>query len=534
MLGAMQDWTMRVTHVIDHAARETGDREIVTRWADGSTTRTNWRNIRHDALKMAEALRALGIAKGDRVASLAMNHSRHLVSWYGVAGMGGVLHTVNPRLFEDQLEYIVNHAEDRVLLYDAAFQPIIDAMRERWTTVEHYICFDPPDGSDAVSFEDWIGAQGGDTPWTDGDERDPCMLCYTSGTTGNPKGVLYEHRSTVLHAVSGLQPACFNFSGSSVMLPVVPMFHAASWGLPYAGAMAGVKFVFSAVNEPAVLDALMKEEGVTDSAGVPTVWLAHFQYCDANGIDLPKLQAATIGGSAAPRFMIERLMKNGTRVQHAWGMTETSPIGTVGGPTADWDNLSFEEKVDRTAMQGRPVFGVELRTVDLDDMTSELPRDGESSGALQIRGPWVIKRYFKADEDATTEDGWFNTGDVGILHPDGTLQLTDRTKDVIKSGGEWISSVDLENAACGHPAVAEAACIGMAHPKWDERPVLFVVTKDGEQVEAETIRNFLSDKVAKWWLPDAVEFVDDIPHTATGKISKKDLRDRFSDYRLDT
>ncbi|WJY18486.1 long-chain fatty acid--CoA ligase [Alteriqipengyuania flavescens] len=532
MLGAMQGWTMRVTRVIDHAAREAGSREIVTRWADGSETRTDWAGIRRDAKKMAQALQSLGVKEGDRVASLAMNHSRHLVSWYGVAGMGGVLHTVNPRLFEDQLEFIANHAEDRVLLYDAMFQPIVDKMRDRWTTIEHYICYDS--GEHNPAFEDWIAPYGEDFDWVEGDERDPCMLCYTSGTTGNPKGVLYEHRSTVLHALVGLQPAAFNFSASSVMLPVVPMFHAASWGLPYAGAMAGIKFVFSAVNEPAVLDELMKREGVTDSAGVPTVWLAHFQYCDATGTDLPKLKSATIGGSAAPKFMIERLMKNGTRVQHAWGMTETSPIGTVGGPTADWDQLSFEEKVGKTAMQGRPVFGVELRTVDLDDMSTELPRDGKTSGALQIRGPWVIKRYFKAEEDAVDADGWFDTGDVGILHPDGTLQLTDRTKDVIKSGGEWISSVELENAAVGHPAVAEAAAIGMPHPKWDERPVLFVVKKDGADCTGEEVTAFLVDKVAKWWLPDAVEFVDDIPHTATGKISKKDLRARFADYTLES
>ncbi|MDG6078295.1 fatty-acid--CoA ligase [Erythrobacter litoralis] len=532
MLGAMQEWPMRVTHVVDYAAREAGNREIVTRWADGSETRTDWAGIRRDALKMAQALEALGMKKGDKVASLAMNHSRHLVSWFGVAGMGGVLHTVNPRLFEDQLEYIVNHAEDRVLLYDAAFQPIVDLMRDRWPNVEHYICYDPPEGGDVQGFESWIGEQDGDYAWVSGDERDPCMICYTSGTTGNPKGVQYEHRSTLLHAMAGLQPSAFNFSASSVMLPVVPMFHAASWGLPYAGGMAGIKFVFSAVNEPAVLHEMMLKEGVTDSAGVPTVWLAHFQYCDSEGLDLPPLKAATIGGSAAPRFMIERLMRNGTRVQHAWGMTETSPIGTVGGPTGNWDELSFEEQVVKTMKQGRPVFGVELRTVDLDDFTKVLPRDGKTAGALQIRGPWVVKRYFKAEEDATTEDGWFDTGDVGILHPDGTLQLTDRTKDVIKSGGEWISSVELENAAVGHPAVAEAACVGMYHPKWDERPVLFVVKKSGAECDAESVIAFLSDKVAKWWLPDAVEFVDDIPHTATGKISKKDLRDRHADYVL--
>lgn len=526
-LGAMQDWSLVVTHLVDHAAREHGTREIVTRWADGSQTRTDWAGIRRDALKMKQALERCGIRRGDRVATLAMNHARHLVSWYGAVGAGGILHTINPRLFEDQLEYIANHAEDRVLLYDAAFRPLVEKMKARWTSIEHYICYD--DGE----FESWIGAEDGATAWADVDERDPCMLCYTSGTTGNPKGVLYEHRSTMLHALSGMQPHAFDFDASSVMLPVVPMFHAASWGLPWTGAAAGVKFVFSAVNEPEALYKLMAEENVTDSAGVPTVWLGIFQYCDSNNLPLPALETATIGGSAAPRFMIERLMKNGTRVAHAWGMTETSPIGTVGAPTHDWADKSFDEKVSIVAMQGRPVFGVELRTVDLDDMNTELPRDGKTSGALQIRGPWVVKRYFKAEEDATNADGWFDTGDVGIIHPDGTLQLTDRTKDVIKSGGEWISSVELENAAAGHPAVAEAAAIGMAHPKWDERPVLFVVRKEGASVTSEELRAFLTDQVAKWWLPDAIEFIDEIPHTATGKISKKDLRERFSDYVLE-
>ena len=533
MLGAMQDWNMVVSHLIDHAAREHGAREHVTRWADGTETRTDWAGIRRDALKMTQALRRLGIGKGDRIATLAMNHSRHLVSWYGAVGVGGVLHTVNPRLFDDQLDYIVNHAEDRVLLYDVAFQPIVDRMRSQWKTVEHYICYDPPAGSDVLGFEDWIGAEDGDTQWTQVAERDPCMLCYTSGTTGNPKGVLYEHRSTVLHAWTGLQPMAFDFDTQSVMLPVVPMFHAASWGLPWAGAMTGVKFVYSAVNEPKVLCDLMDREGVTHSAGVPTVWLAMFQHVDTEKRELPKLKQAVIGGSAAPRFMIERLMKAGIRVAHAWGMTETSPIGTVGAPTHDWDAKTFEQQVDMVQMQGRPTFGVELRTVSLDDMDTELPRDGKSSGALQIRGPWIIKRYFKAEEDAARPDGWFDTGDVGIIHPDGTLQLTDRTKDVIKSGGEWISSVELENAAVGHPAVAEAAAVGMPHPRWDERPVLFVVRKAGADCCAQDIIDHLTPQVAKWWLPDAVEFVDDIPHTATGKISKKDLRARFADYRLE-
>jgi fatty-acyl-CoA synthase len=536
MLGAMQDWDLVVTHLVDHAAREYGAREHVTHWADGTRTRTNWANVRRDALKMTQALRAAEIGKGDRVATLAMNHARHLVSWYGAVGAGGVLHTINPRLFDEQLEYIVNHAEDRVLLYDAAFQPIVDRMRDRWPTVKTYVCFDPPEGSDALAFEDWIGAYDGQTEWAKVDERDPCMLCYTSGTTGHPKGVLYEHRSTMLHAMAGVQPNIFDLDSRAVMLPIVPMFHAASWGLPWSGAIPGIKFVYSAVNDPAVLCDLFETEGVTHSAGVPTVWLGMFQFLDSQGRDvrdIGSLKTAVIGGSAAPRFMIERLMQNGVRVAHAWGMTETSPIGTTGAYPATWDGMSFDEKVELVQKQGRPAFGVELRCVDLGDPDTVLPRDGKTSGALQVRGPWVIKRYFKADEDAVTSDQWFDTGDVAVIHPDGTLQLTDRTKDVIKSGGEWISSVELENAAVGHPGVAEAAAIGIPHPKWDERPILVCVAKEGCEVTAAEVLAHLQDKVAKWWLPDAIEFVDEIPHTGTGKISKKDLRDRFRDYRLE-
>ena len=526
MLGAMQDWDLRVTRIVDHAAREHGTREIVTHWADGSESRTTWAGVRQDALKMTQALRKLGVQKGDRIATLAMNHVHHLISWYGAVGVGGVLHTVNPRLFDDQLDYIANHAEDQVLLYDAQFKPLIERLKPRWKTIKHYVCFD--DGE----FRAWLDAEDGDTDWATGDERDPCMLCYTSGTTGNPKGVLYEHRSTMLHALTSVQPAIFDFDARAVMLPVVPMFHAASWGLPWGGAATGVKFVFSAVNDPSVLCDLIAREGVTHSAGVPTVWLSVFQHLDAHGGDLGKLRQLICGGTAMPRFMIERFMKAGVNVAHAWGMTETSPIGTTGCKPWNWDDLSFDDQVTAKAMQGRVPFGVELRCLDLNDPTVVLPRDGVTSGALQVRGPWVIKRYFKAEADATDAEQWFDTGDVAILHPDGTLQLTDRTKDVIKSGGEWISSVELENAAMAHPAVAEAAAIGVYHPKWDERPILCVVKKPGAEVSGEEITAHLAQSVAKWWLPDAVEFVDDLPHTGTGKVSKLDLRKRFEGYKL--
>jgi fatty-acyl-CoA synthase len=525
--GTMQDYELRVPRLIDHAAREHGAREIVSRWADGSETRTNWAGIARDARKLAQALERMGLKPGDRVATLGMNHSRHLVAWYGAIGMGGVIHTINPRLFDDQLVYIANHAEDRVLLYDRAFQPIVDRLRGQWTTIEHFIVFDG-DGPD--SFEAVIAAESGDYAWVEGGEREPCMLCYTSGTTGNPKGVLYTHRSTVIHAIAEMQPAVFDLSTTSVALPVVPMFHAAAWGLPFACAAAGVKLVYSAVNDPAVLCELMNRERVTHSAGVPTVWLAMFQYMDATGKGPEHLKIVTIGGSAAPRAMIERIMKMGVRVNHAWGMTETSPIGTMGAPSPDWDDLDFDARVDVTVKQGRVPFGVELRVVDDEDR--ELPRDGVSSGRLQIRGPWVIKRYFKAEEDALTPDGWFDTGDVAVLHPDGVMQITDRAKDVIKSGGEWISSVELENCAVGCPGVAEAAAIGVYHPKWDERPILLIVRKPGEAVTAEAVTAHLAGHVAKWWLPDEIHFVDSLPHTATGKLLKTALRAQYKDFRL--
>ncbi|MBA2920263.1 long-chain-fatty-acid--CoA ligase [Sphingomonas sp. MAH-20] len=526
MLGGMQDHRLRVMHLLDHAEREHGSREIVTHWADGRETRTDWAGIADEARRLAQALEGLGLKPSDRVATLAMNHARHLTAWYGAIGMGGVIHTINPRLFDEQIVYIANHAEDRVLFYDNAFAPLVERLKPQFTSIEHYVAFDSPEW-DAL-----LAPYDGDYQWHDGDERDPCMLCYTSGTTGNPKGVLYEHRSTMLHAMAEVAPSVFNLSCQAVALPVVPMFHAAAWGLPFAGPLAGAKFVFSAVNDPKVLCRLMNEEKVTHSAGVPTVWLAMFQHMDETGQKPEHLKLVTIGGSAAPRAMVERLMRMGIRVGHAWGMTETSPIGTMGAPPHDWDELSFEEQVDVVCKQGRVPFGVELRVVD--DEGRVQPRDGQSSGRLQVRGPWVIKRYFKADTDAAEADQWFDTGDVAVLHPDGTMQITDRSKDVIKSGGEWISSVELENAAVGCPGVAEAAAIGVYHPKWDERPLLLVVKKPGAEVSASDVIAHLADKVAKWWLPDEVLFVDSLPHTATGKLLKTALREQYRDYRLKT
>ena len=522
-LGAMQDWPLRIMRLMDHAEREHGDREIVAARADGTTLRTDWMRLANDARRMGQALERLGVKPGERVATLAMNHDRHLASWFGVVGMGGVLHTLNPRLFDDQLDYIVSHAEDRVLLYDAAFAPLVERMKPRWPTVAHYICFDS-------DFDAWLAAEDGDYAWHEGDERDPCGLCYTSGTTGNPKGVLYEHRSTVLHAMSVIAPDIFNVSARSVMLPVVPMFHANSWCIPYAAAIAGFKLVVCSDNDPARLCRLFNDEGVTHSAGVPTVWLSMIDHVERSGMPLGQLEMVIIGGSAAPRATIRWFRDRGIRVNHLWGMTEMSPVGTVGAPTAQWDRMSAEEQIDFCSRPGRSMFGVELRTVA--DDGAVLPRDGTSSGRLQTRGAAVVKRYFKQDQDCVADGQWFDTGDMAAIHPDGTIQITDRAKDVIKSGGEWISSIELENAAVGCPGVAEAAAIGIPHPKWDERPLLLIVRDADSSVSEGDVRDYLAGQVAKWWLPDAIEFVDALPHTGTGKLSKKDLRDAYRDYRF--
>jgi fatty-acyl-CoA synthase len=525
MLGGMQDWPLRVMRILDHAEREHGTREIVSLSPNGEKIRTNWRGIARDARRLARALERLGVEKGDRVGTLAMNHGRHLVAWYGAIGAGGVLHTINTRLFDDQLVYIGNHAEDRILFYDSCFAPLVERLKPRWTSIEHYVCFDNGE------FDALLAAESDDYRWVEGDEREPMMLCYTSGTTGNPKGVLYEHRSTVIHAMMQISPDVFDLSARSVVLPVVPMFHAAGWALPFSTAMAGGKLVYSTDYTPAVMCDLMREEGVTHTAGVPTVWLALMQHVEATGAGLGKLHTVHIGGSAAPRAMIKYFTDRNIRVGHAWGMTEMSPLGTVVAPTGDWDELGEAQRLDYMCKQGRVPFGVELRTVD--EAGRVLPRDGQSSGRLETRGPWILRQYFQDERGPCVDaDGWFDTGDIAALHPNGALQITDRSKDVIKSGGEWISSIDLENAAVGCPGVAEAAAVGVRHPKWDERPILLVVRKEGADVTPQAIVEHLSGHVAKWWLPDEILFVESLPHTATGKLLKTALREEYRDYKV--
>lgn len=518
MLGGMQDFELRVMRLLDHAAREHGRREIVSRWADGSETRTDWAGIARGARQLAQALERLGMKPGDRIATLGMNHGHHLLSWYGAIGMGGVIHTINPRLFDEQLVYIANHAADRVLFYDKAFQPIVDRLKPQWTSIEHYVCFD--DGA----FDALLAAEDGNYTWHEGPERDPCMLCYTSGTTGNPKGVLYEHRSSVIHAMAEVAPWVFNLSARSVILPIVPMFHAAAWGLPFAGAMAGAKFVYSATNDATVLCELMNREKVTHSAGVPTVWLAMFAHMDATG-DAPRyLEQVTIGGSAAPRTMIDRIMGMGVEVKHLWGMTETSPIGTAGAKPVDWEEYSHEAKLDRVTKQGQVPFGIELRVVT--DDGDEQPRDGESSGRLHVRGPWVLKRYFQAEADAVDADGWFDTGDLARIDDAGYIRISGRSKDVIIRGGENIPVFEVESLLYKHPAVLQVAVVAYPDERLGERACAVVVPQPGQSIDLPEIVRFLkAEKVAVQYAPEKLIVLDAMPATPSGKIQKFKLRE---------
>ncbi len=541
MLGSMQDWPLLVWKLIDHAAISYPSREIVTQTVEGPLHRSNWLEVHGRAKRIAQALTKLGVGQSDRVATLAWNTHRHIECWYGISGMGAVAHTINPRLFQDQIVYIANHAEDRVLFFDLTFLKLVEEVAPRLTTVEHYVLMTdrahmPTDSSlELLCYEDIVAEQDGDFAWARLDENAPAGLCYTSGTTGNPKGVLYSHRSNVLHSWGACQIDALGMSSRTTVLPVVPMFHANAWGVPYAAAAAGAKIVMGGPNNDAeTLHRLIIEEGVTLTAAVPTVWLGMLQYLESTGKGLGQLDRVVIGGSAAPRSMIEKFERDyGVTVAHAWGMTEMSPLGSVGMLCAGGAAESPERQLDLKCKQGRALFGVEMTIKD--DEGRELPRDGKAFGHLLVRGPWIVESYFKGDGGNVLDaDGWFDTGDVATLDERGYMQITDRSKDVIKSGGEWISSIDLENAAVGCPGIAEAAVIGLPHPKWDERPLLVVIRKPDASVSKEDVLAHLKDKIAKWWMPDDVVFVDSIPHTATGKIQKTALREQFKDYRLPT
>jgi acyl-CoA synthetase (AMP-forming)/AMP-acid ligase II len=546
MLGLMQDRPLLISQLIEHAATSHGDTEIVSRRVEGDVHRYTYADARLRAKKMAEALASLGISPGDRVGTLAWNGYRHFELYYAVSGMGAVCHTINPRLFPEQIVYIVNHAEDRLLFVDLNLLPAVARLLPQLATVRHVVAMTdrahlPPDLEipNLLVYEDLLVDRPGTCEWPEFDERTASSLCYTSGTTGNPKGVLYHHRSTILHAYGSALPDTLGLSARSVVLPVVPMFHVNAWGLPYSAAMVGAKIVFPGpALDGASLYDLFEREGVVFTAGVPTVWLALLNHMQANNLRLSTLKYAVIGGSAAPPAMIEAFDSYGVEVLHAWGMSEMSPLGSVNHPKAKHVALTAQERLAVRVKQGRPPFGVEMEIVD--DSGKKLPHDGKAFGDLLVRGPWVTSGYFKGEGGNVLRDvdelggGWFATGDVATLDADGYMQITDRSKDVIKSGGEWISSIDLENAAMAHPAVAEAAVIGIAHPKWDERPLLIVQKKAGAELGKPELIAFLAAKVAKWWLPDDVQFVEAIPHTATGKILKTRLRDDFRNYKLPT
>jgi fatty-acyl-CoA synthase len=535
MRGLMQDWPLLCNRMIDHAAAIHGEREVVTRSVEGPIHRTNYGQIRARALKVAQRLERDGIKLGDRVATLGWNTWRHLESWYGIMGIGAICHTVNPRLFPEQIAWIINHAEDRVMMIDLTFVPLLEAIAAKLPNVERYVIYTDkahmPETKlkNAVPYEEWIGEVDGDFAWKMFDENTAAAMCYTSGTTGDPKGVLYSHRSNVLHALMANNGDALGTTSKDTMLPVVPLFHANSWGIAFSAPSMGTKLVMPGPKlDGASVFELLSTEKVTYTAGVPTVWLMLLQYMEANKLSLPDLRVVVCGGSAMPRSMIKAFDDMGVEVRHAWGMTEMSPLGTVCALQPQFARLKGEEKLDVLTLQGFPPFMVEMKITD--DADKDLPWDGTTFGRLKVRGPAVAGGYYRVNDKVLNGDGFFDTGDVATIDKYGYMRITDRSKDVIKSGGEWISSIDLENLAVGHPKVAEAAVIGVHHPKWDERPLLIVQLKQGQTATREDILKYMEGKIAKWWMPDDVQFVDAIPHTATGKILKTSLRDQFKSY----
>ena len=538
MNGLMMTMPLGIASLLRHAALNHGDTEIVSRTCEGGIHRYTYRDAHARSRRLANALGRLGVRPGERVATLAWNDYRHFELYYGVSGMGAVIHTVNPRLFPEQIAYIVNHAEDAYVFFDLTFAPLVEKLAPSCRGVKGWVAMTDRAHMpklavpELLCYEELVGAQRDDFEWPAFDENTAAGLCYTSGTTGNPKGVLFSHRSSVLHAYAISLPDVSDYSARSVVLPIVPMFHVNAWGIPYAAPLAGAKLVFPGPGlDGASLHELFEKEKVTASSGVPTVWLGLINHMRQNNLRFSTLKKTVIGGSACPPAMIKALQEEfGIEVRHGWGMTEMSPVGTVNTAKEKHLGLPAAQRFELALKQGRPIFGVEMKIVD--GAGKELPRDGKAFGDLLVRGPWILREYYKGEGGNPLRDGWFPTGDVGTIDPDGYLQITDRSKDVIKSGGEWISSIDLENVAMGHPAVAEAAVIGVRHPKWDERPLLIVVKKPGSEVTREALLQFYEGKIAKWWLPDDVVFVDQLPHTATGKLSKMTLRQQFEGYRL--
>jgi fatty-acyl-CoA synthase len=544
MHGLMQDRPLLISSLIEHAATFHPDAEIVSRLPEGGTHRTTWSGLADTARQLANALHKLGIQQGDRVGTLAWNSYRHLALYYGVSGTGAVLHTVNPRLFPEQIDYIVNHAEDKVIFFDITFAAIVEKLAPSLKSVKTFVAMTDRahmpaiDVPNLLCFDELLAEQSTEYDWPEFDERSASSLCYTSGTTGNPKGVLYSHRSTLLHTLMELAPDTFGISSVETLMLIVPMFHANAWGAPYAAAMVGAKLVLPGPHlDGESVYTLMRDEKVTFSQGVPTVWMMLFQYLDQNPQIDPRqigVKRIGIGGAAVSRSVLERFENQfGAEVVQGWGMTETSPIGVISKLLPKHASWSREDLVKVKLKQGRGVWGVDLKIVDADGQA--LPWDGVAYGNLYVRGPWIASGYYKGEGGSVLDaEGYFPTGDVATIDPDGFLQLVDRSKDVIKSGGEWISSIDVENAAASHPGVAEAAVIGVSHPKWQERPLLLVVRRAGATVEAKEVLDFLSTRIAKWWLPDEVLFVDGLPHTATGKLLKTKLREQYRDHRLPT